>query len=42
MEIKGASNAMNVVTLAFSSRPMQGLPIVQAKNEAQKSHFMLP
>ncbi len=42
MEIKGASNAMNVVTLAFGSRPMQGLAIVRAESEAQESHFMLP
>jgi hypothetical protein len=31
----------DVATLALGSRLMQGLAKVQAKNEAQESHFML-
>jgi hypothetical protein len=31
-----------VTTLAFGSRPRQGLAKAQAKSEAQESHFMLP
>jgi hypothetical protein len=33
---------MYVVTLAFSSRPKQGLAKVRAKYETLESHFMLP
>ncbi len=32
----------DVATLTLGSRPRQGLTKVQAKSEAQKSHFMLP
>jgi hypothetical protein len=31
-----------VVTLTLGSQPRQGLAKVQAKSEAQESHFMLP
>jgi hypothetical protein len=32
---------INVITLALSSRPRQGLTKVQAKSETRESHFML-
>ncbi len=31
-----------IATLALSSQPKHGLAKVQAENEAQESHFMLP
>jgi len=33
---------VGVATLALGSRPKQELARVQAKREAQESHFMLP
>jgi hypothetical protein len=41
MKLSSPSNH-NVATLALGSRPRQGLVKMQAKNEAQESHFMLP
>ncbi len=42
INIEGNGIVHIITTLALGSQPKRGLAKVQAKNEAQESHFMIP
>jgi hypothetical protein len=42
INIEGNGIVHVIATLALGSQPKRGLAKVQAKNEAQESHFMIP